>query len=445
MARRLRADGGFTLVEVLMAVTMMAVGIAATVQVFGGSDRTALAAQRSNVATQQAQQEIDRLSKLSYDSLGLTATPASSTNPLDPGSRVSGTSFTVRTSPGLTENFVLSTDTGQSGATVNPAPTSFAVGLDGATVTGKVYRYITWRDEVCASGCTGTHDTKRITVAVTVDASGTLSARAPTFVSQVIPDPEAIAPGNSPPPAGAASTVTAQDFYLYDTRCGNSTRQAQTGDHSTHDSASWGPPSPSGYSVCENTNFSNALQPDLMGPDAPPGDSSTPLYTYSSELAGTYDGGLAMKRQGTSCRSNFASANTFNTSQPNVWSVHGWGSAPFTSAFNLSGQVTVSMFTTTMGGAAGRGVVCATLIDRSVASGVPTDTVLGTSTFDLAAWPTDTRRLSFSFTITGATVAVNHRLVLALNVRSESANDLIFLYDHPLYPSFLEVATTTPL
>jgi prepilin-type N-terminal cleavage/methylation domain-containing protein len=444
MRRKARSQDGFTLVEVLMGVTMMAVGIAATVQVYGSSGRTVLASQRAAIATQQGQKEIDRLGKLAYNQIGLTSTPASSADPLDPGSRVSGTTFTVRT--GLTEGFVLSTQAGQSAAAVSPAPTPFAVGISDATVAGKVYRYVTWRDENCPAGvCDGSQNTKRITVAVTLDATADQPARAPIFVSQVIPDPAAIAPGSSPPPTAAGgSSATAQDFYLYDTRCGSDVRQAQSGDHATHDTASYGPPT-SGYSVCENTAAGGALQPDLMGTAVPPGNKSTPLYTQSSDLPGNYDYGLAMKRQGTACRSNFAVGDTLNSSKPNMWSVHGWNTPKFTSSFTLSGKATVSIFTMTVGGASGRGVVCATLLDRVVSGGVPTDTVLGSTTYDLASWPADLRRISFSFDVPSTTIAVNHRLVLTLNVRSESAADLVFVYDHPLYPSFLEVATTTPL
>jgi hypothetical protein len=190
---------------------------------------------------------------------------------------------------------------------------------------------------------------------------------------------------------------------------------------------------------------SGALQPDLMGKTIPPGSSSTPLYTYSADLNGTYDGGLAMKRQGTACRSSFAVADTVDSTKPNVWSVHAWNTPKFTTPFKLGGQATVSIFTTTVAGAAARGFVCATLLDRTVSAGVPTDVVLGSTTYDLAAWPTDIRRVSFSFSVTAATVATNHRLVLALNVRSESGSDLVFYYDHPLYASFFEVSTTTPL
>jgi prepilin-type N-terminal cleavage/methylation domain-containing protein len=440
MGRRVRSESGFTLIEVLLAVTLMAVGIAATVNVYGGSSRSALAAQRSGVASHQAQKELDRLSKLDYDTIGLTSTPASSTNPLDPGSRVSGTSFTVRS--GLTETFVLSTDTGQSDASISPTPTSFAVGVSGETITGSIYRYVTWRDENCASGiCDGSQNTKRITVAIKLDAVGTLAARVPLFYSQLIPDPDAIAPGVSAPnPVVGGSNLTAQDFYLYDTRCGSNTRQAQSGEHSTHDTAS-SSSFASLVSVCENTNASGALQPDLMGTDVPPGNSSTPLYTYSSDLSGNYDGGLAMTGVGTSCRSTFS----FATTNPGMYSVHAWNTPAFTSAFTVQDQATVSIFTTTVGGTAARGVVCATLIDRSVSSGIPTDTVLGSTTYDLSSWPTDVRRISFSFDVNTATIAAGHRLLLALNVRSESTSDLVFLYDHPLYASFLEVATTTPL
>jgi hypothetical protein len=116
------------------------------------------------------------------------------------------------------------------------------------------------------------------------------------------------------------------------------------------------------------------------------------------------------------------------------------------SAFALTGRVSVSFHTTTVGGLAGRGMVCATLIDRITSDGVPTDAVLGASTYDLASWPTTLRHLSFTFDLPqAATIAAGHRLVLVLSVRGESANDLVLLYDHPLYSSFLQTATTTPL
>ena len=362
---------------------------------------------------------------------------------------MSGTTLQIKT--GLTESFVLSSDSGQSGAAIAPGPTAFAVGLGNATIAGYIYRYVTWRDENCPAGvCDGTQNTKRITVAVTITQNGTGVALNPTWVSTVLPDPDAVVAGAPSAGGGSGSTVSAQDFYLYDTRCNNNSRQAQVGSHPTHSTASWAGSSPyntsSYYSVCENsTSFAGTtIQPDLMGTSAPPGDSSTPLYTYSSELSGTYDGGLAMKRQGTSCRTNYSFVDSVDTTKPNAWSVHGWSTSAFTSAFNLDGVVTLSLFTETLGGASGRGYICATLVDRSVASGVPTDTTIGSTTYDLASWPTSVRRLTFSFKVSNYDIPTGHRLVLVLNVRSESANDLVFRYDHPLYPSFLEVATSTP-
>src|SRR5205823_11913242 len=155
MRFRSGSEQGFTLIEVLIAMTLVAVGISATLSVFGASGRTTVQAQRTDVASEQAQGALDLLSKMDYSKLGLTATPTTSTNALNPNNRVSGTTLTINSA--LTESFVLSSDTDQSAATVDPTPTTFAVGTADGTVTGKIYRYITWRDENCPSGiCDGT-------------------------------------------------------------------------------------------------------------------------------------------------------------------------------------------------------------------------------------------------------------------------------------------------
>src|SRR5688572_11484161 len=95
------SEAGFTLIEVLIAVTVMSFGVAATMKVFGSANRTTLSAQAQQVAVQQAQAELERLSTLAYGELALTQSPFSSSDPMDPGVKVSGTSFTVRA--GLTE------------------------------------------------------------------------------------------------------------------------------------------------------------------------------------------------------------------------------------------------------------------------------------------------------------------------------------------------------
>jgi prepilin-type N-terminal cleavage/methylation domain-containing protein len=449
---RTRSEQGFTLVEVLIAMTLMSIGIAATLGVFGGAGRTTVVAQNNDVAVAQAQAAIDQISTMNYDKVGLTSTPASSTNPKNPGYRVSGSTLLIKT--GLSETFVLSTDTGQSQAAIDPTPTSFAVGSGDATITGKVYRYVTWRDENCQSGiCDGTQNTKRITVAITIDQVGTNPVMAPLWISEVLPDPAAIPPGSKA--SGSTSTggnpVSAQNFYLYDTRCGFSTRQSITGSHATHNTASFGT-SPNWY-VTDFSDCGNAssIQPDLMGKSVPPGTSSTPLFTYSTDLAGNYDYGLAMRKGVTACPTYYYNQpdTTITSAAANQWSVHEWNSPPFAANFGINGQATVSLFTSTLGGVSAKGVVCATLTDRSDfaynGSYYPIDRVLGSTTYTLNNWPTTTKRVTFTFAIPDDTdILAGHRLVLALSVMSTSTADLNFMYDHPQYPSLLEIASDTP-
>jgi prepilin-type N-terminal cleavage/methylation domain-containing protein len=443
------SDRGFTLVEVLISMTLMSVGIAATLGVFGSAGRTTVVAQQKDVVVQQAQAAIDQISTMKYDKVGLTSTPASSSNPKNPGYRVSGSTLLIKT--GVTENFVLSSDAGQSGAAVDPTPTSFSVGSGNANITGSIYRYVTWRDENCQSGlCDGTQNTKRITVAVTVNPTGTNPTLSPVWISQILPDPASIPPGTN---AGGSTNsgsnpVSAQDFYLYDSRCGNSTRQAITASHATHNTASFGYApnwTLTDFSTCDTSN--TAIQPDLMGKAAPPGDSSTPLYTYSTDLAGSYSGGLAMKKGVTACPTYYYDVrDTSDASKAaNKWSVHEWNSPTFLTNFGINGQATVSLFTSTLGGVAAKGVVCATLTDRTPFQGYPIDRVLGSTTYTLNNWPTTPKRVTFTFPIPDdADVLAGDRLVLVLAVKSDSTSDLRFVYDHAQYPSMVEIATDTP-
>jgi hypothetical protein len=126
--------------------------------------------------------------------------------------------------------------------------------------------------------------------------------------------------------------------------------------------------------------------------------------------------------------------------------VHAWSTASLPQLFHLDGQLTISLFTATVVGASGNGRLCATLLDRDVANGIPSDRVLGTTMYDLASWPVTLQRVTFSFQLPQAEdVPAGHRLMLALHVRGDTTPAVSFVYDHPLYPSLLEVATSTPL
>jgi type II secretory pathway pseudopilin PulG len=440
---RIHGEHGFTIVEVLAACALVSIGVAATFRIFGVTNRSELRSERTEVAVQQAQAELDRLRTLPYGELALTALPTSSSDPKDPGSRVEGASLRVR--PDLTEDFVVTAPAGEV-ARIDPAPSDFAIGLRGATITGHIYRYVTWRDESCPSAlCDGTENTKRLTVAATLDPSTTGEQRKPLWLSTITADPNAAPPGAQAPPGGGPGSgdpVTAQSFFLYDTPCGQSSRQSPDASHATHDTSSVGS-SATDDSTCENPSADR--QPDLMGSTAPPGDRSTPLYGYSTDLSGGYDGGLTMMHRGTSCATSYAAADASSDQSVSKWAVHSWASQAFALPFTLRGLVTLSLFTTSVGGVSATGRLCATVIDRQTTDGVPADRVLGTGVYDLSPWPTDVRRVTFSFHLAQEeTVPVNDRLVLALHLRAESGADVSILYDHPLYPSSLEVATSTP-
>ena len=445
---RMQDERGFSLVELLIAMALTAVGVAATLGVFGASGRTTVISQNAEVGAQQAQAELDRLSKLKYGELALTSTPVNSTNVKNPNYRVSGVNFNVRS--GLTEAMV-TTPGDEATAKVDPGPTDFAVGQNGSTITGKLYRYVTWRDENCPTSiCDGTQNTKRVIVAVSLDPIANSVQRAPLWFSTVITDPSAAPPGYTGTSGGnssGGSTTSAQILYLYDEACDGeewdgSEYEAPNGSHDTRNTAQTSP-SGSSNSKCD---AGASFHPDTLGLQPPTGNSSTPLYEYSSDLAGDYLGGLAMKRKGNACRTSYSSAEANLLPDPYKNAVHAWSTPEFDETFHLSGRATVSIYTQTVGGVSGRGFLCATLLDRVEGSGVPSNTTIASTTYDVSAWPTTPRRLSFTFTVSPQyDVLEDHRMVLVLHLRAESGQDIALLYDHPSYLSLLEIETTTPI
>ena len=65
-------------------MTLLSVGVAATIGVFATSGRRTLGAQRTDVAVQKAQAEVDKLVSLKYGELALTSAPVASTDPKNP-------------------------------------------------------------------------------------------------------------------------------------------------------------------------------------------------------------------------------------------------------------------------------------------------------------------------------------------------------------------------
>ena len=88
-------DGGFTVVEVLIAAVLLAITAIAVFGLVDAASRNNYRSQQSQVENDRLQQEMEKLKQVPYDQLALTSLPAHSSASNDPNSRVSGTTFNV--------------------------------------------------------------------------------------------------------------------------------------------------------------------------------------------------------------------------------------------------------------------------------------------------------------------------------------------------------------
>jgi Tfp pilus assembly protein PilV len=89
------SEGGFTIVEVLVATLILTIGALTTFGLLSTATKNSQRAKADQVALDRAQQEMESLRSLTNKQLAMTATPEASTNPLEPNYRVSGGSFNL--------------------------------------------------------------------------------------------------------------------------------------------------------------------------------------------------------------------------------------------------------------------------------------------------------------------------------------------------------------
>lgn len=463
---RARSQDGFTIVEVLVAALLVAIAVVALLGSLDAVSKTNVAAQRHQQALAYGQREIERLRTLDYRTeLGLTSLPAASGDgiaagdptpnaPKNPNYYVSGTGLKIMASysnktgglqPGVSPNPEPLVGPGEAtltSAQVNPGPEAFT--LNGTS--GKIYRYVTWRSEHCpaattsgiANPCDGTKDSKRITIAIVLDAVGNGAGPGkPIWLSSVVSDPNATPTGVSPPNPTSGGTLSAQTWFLTDTACSSSSRQTITTSHATHNTS----PTPPGTGALTSCSASSPV-PDLMVPEPNPDAATVPVYDYSNEITRPAPGGLtqaaglALRRGTTDCPTSYASTTLAST-------VHTWATAALPSGgFTIpsAGRAGLTFSTQTLDGLAGRVTLCATLRDAQAR------TTIGQGVLDLGDWPTTPSQLAFTWDVAPGTLPAGDRLLLTLSMRASTATkDALLLYDHPSFQSSLTVATTTPL
>jgi len=459
-------QAGFTIIEVVVAVLVVVIGSLATFGLLSAATKNTARAKATQVALDRAQQEIERLRSLRNKELALTATPPPSSDPLNPDYRVSGGSFnlnregTADYAPLVAEGRELYGGGVVEGAAVSPGPTPFTSG----DVTGEVYRYIVWRnDERCSEEkCPGTQDFKQIVVAVKLDKPANQAAER----GYVEVQSDFINPTDSkatdPAPNEEGNVITAQQFFLTDTPCaegGTTERQEITEDHLLHNT----------LGTCASGQHTGTEYgaPDALllspPPDPAPEDSEIPLlYDYSNDYylntnPDTTKGVQIVREEETGCSYEPKESWVHPETQ-----LHRWVTDPMGSEFLMTEKVTIEFYTRALGDNESGGAVCIYLFDRhEIEEGgelkaedtwlTNTSTGLRYWKFTLPSWPRlEWGKERLTMTLSGAPIPIlaGDRLGVALSVElagTPNMEAIPIMYDHPDYPTRIEVDTSTPI
>jgi prepilin-type N-terminal cleavage/methylation domain-containing protein len=190
-ARKLAPEDGFTLIELLVAMAVTAVGLMALVSSFDHSRDLVSLAEKTEVATHQAERHMERILALPYAQVAHRTAPTHSDNPSHPAFFVTDATGTYQWDQG-------STGPQSDGLEVDAVNGSTLLGVQSwedsqSRLSGEIHTFVTPTADLCSAPpttCpTGDQRGKRVTVAVTVD--GPRPLRRPVLISTIMIDPKA--------------------------------------------------------------------------------------------------------------------------------------------------------------------------------------------------------------------------------------------------------------
>lgn len=461
MSWRDEGEAGFTIVEVLVAILLVSIAAMTTFTLLSAATRNAQRAEASQVALEYAEQELELLRSMEDKQLALTASPPPSTNVNNPNNRVFNGDFALSRQPlGTYRDLVVEKDSlygggSVTGAAVSPGPTTFTSG----DVSGRVYRYVVWRnDEKCSEeNCPGKQDYKQIVVVVRPDtAANQAGERGYVEVQSNFVSPTDNKESD-PIPGSNGKVITAQQFFLTDTPCaasGTTARQEPTANHLLHNTLG------TCASGLQNGTTKGAPDALVLGspPDPDPLDVNNPAkfdYANDSYLDTSPDVGVGVQiRKDDTNGCHYTPTGTTNPESQ----VHRWVTDPMAKEFVLDGKVTLEVFTQSINKAQSSGKLCIYLFKRQETGSPPvaTDTMLTNSLggtpywtyFESPIWTTELQPKLLTMTFGGTPYTIpGDRLGVAFSVERQStpADALSFMYDHPQAPTRIEVDTSTPI
>jgi Tfp pilus assembly protein PilV len=403
------AEDGLTLVEVIIAAFVLAIGILGFMYNFDSSRKLTLAAERQTSAAHRAQQEIERLQSIPYSELAMSAAPtppgketcSSTSNPYE--CVTSGTEPTYQYDPSEAtkkEKLVIA-----SGGAVPNTATAWS----GEHTSGFVYEFVSWHeDTTCGAKCEEEKgkNYKRVTVVVTVTVPSGTHAVAPIRVATLIADPNA-GGTNAKNPLASPTTKCGpskesctngievgkpEQYFLHDYP---ESGTAPTASHELHATVA-----PSSASCTSSTTTAACPKPDLMDTSSP-GETATTLYDYSDNqdaLGATNGesghGGRVLMSAGSTCSATASSSIAENTKGEM------WVTAPLSTEKKLTGVGALSIYTQTLNGLATSVTLCLGIYDvpNSLSNLVKSPpTLIGYSEYTPDAWPQSLGNLSFLF------------------------------------------------